>query len=409
MTLSPSAYAPDPHVAFAWLWIGGKPITVDDITGRPRHLESFSFDLNVETLGTFEFVLFDPEFDVVEEILMNSGGKCQFKFGYTTGLTSPTYDGLIIEYIPSFSFDGIRIHIKGFTMAVDGHKSVETRVWRDKKIHEVVETIAKDRGWKSDVDATIPVEFREDLEKSDLKDNTWKQSQSDLSFITDRLQKQAVRAKDKAGGYVLYFDPEKKTLHFHPPRYEEAPVKTFVWRDKLNEFLRFTPQYSGGFLGSMILGGSARLNTISMENTEMVPTVKSDKKRPDGDKAPPADPKQTKGEAPDNDDKQRSTAVIKKAYPDEYFGLNEAKFWWYRAAWLAAFRGELEVVGDPTLKPWKKYEIQVAKKNGGLHWTSGKYWANGINHTIQNGEYHTTLKLWRDHAKGGTDPSVTYG
>lgn len=406
--LSPTDYAPNPHVAFAWLWIGGKPITVDDITGRPRHLESFTFDLNIETLGYFEFTLFDPEYDAVEEILMNSGGKCQFMFGYTEGRQSPMYEGLIMEYIPTITFDGIRLHIKGFTMAIDGHKSAETRVFKDKKIHEVVKTICGDRGWTPDVDECIPVQFREDLIKSELKDNTWKQSQSDLAFISEKLQKQAVRAKDKAGGYVWYFEPDTKKFHFHPPRYEEDVVKTFIWRDRLNEFLRFTPQYSGGFLGALILGGSARLNTLSMENTEMKATVKSDKVRPDGDSAPPADPKQTQGEKPDNSDPQRSTGVIYKAYPDEYFGLNEAKFWWYRAAWLAAFRAELEVVGDPLLKPWVKYEVQVGKKNGGLHWTSGKYWASGICHTIQNGEFHSTLKLWRDHAKGGNDPSTTY-
>jgi hypothetical protein len=400
---------PNPHVAFAWLWIGGVQITVDDMTGRPRHLESFSFDLAIETLGTFEFTLFDPDYDAIEKVLMESGGKCKFKFGYTTGAQSPTYEGLIIEYVPKFLFDGIRVHIKGFTLAINGHKSAETHVWKDKKIHEIVGQIATDHGWKSDIDECIPVEQREDGETSDLKDKTWQQSQSDLAFITEKLQKQAVRKKDKAGGYVLYFDPEKTTLHFHPPRYEKPPVKTFVWRSKYSEIITFTPQYSGLFLAALALGGSARLNTLDMTTTEMKPTVKSDKTRPDGDKASPADPAQTQGEKPDNDDPQRSTGVIYKAYPDEYFGLNEAKFWWYRAAWLAAFRATLEVVGDPDLKPWEKYEIQVGKKYGGLHWTSGKYWANGITHTIESGEYHTTLKLWRDHAKGGTDPSETYG
>lgn len=403
--LTPPSYAPNPHVAFAWLNIAGTPVTVDDFTQRPRHLESFSCSFQIESIGTFEFVLFDPKYDFIEELLSKSHGECTFKFGYTTGLQSPWYKGIIFEYVPEFLYDGIRLHIRGLLTYINTARQIRTRVWKDKKVGDIVKEIAKDNGYKADVDDTIKVEYREDLEETDLQHKTWQQHSSDFSFIMSRLRQQAVREKDQAGGYVLYFDPDKDTLHFHPPRYEEGPVKTFVWRNKLTEVIRFSPEYNGNLLATMLTRGAAFAPALDATTVETSEYVKSDTKG--GGKGNTTDPNASKTENTVSDEPWKTTSRVTKDFHDKYFAENEAKFWWYRTAWMAAFTGELVIVGDPTVKPFKKYEIQVHKATGGLHWTSGLYWASGIQHSVVNGTYQSTLNVWRSGMKTGETKEKT--
>ncbi len=397
--LSPSFYVRNPSIAFAWLWIGGTPITVDDLTGRPRHLEAFSCHFDLEELGNFDFQLFDPDYDFIEEQVAKSKGECTFKFGYTHGNESPLYTGKILEYVPEFLYDGIRIHLRGTLEALTFAKAQKTRAWPDKKISDIVREIAADNGFKADVDDTKKVEFREELEETDLKNKKWNQHGSDWQFLLTKLQKQAVREKDDAGGYVMYVDADTKTLHFHPPRYEKGPVRTFVWRDKMTEVIRFSPSYQGNMLATLFTGGMTAMPSQDAENSETKPNPQSVDKG--SGKGSSTDPARNMTRKPETQEEFAAQARGISDWNDKYMAQNAAKFWWYRAAWMAAFEGELEIVGDPSVKPWEKYEVQVHKKTGGLHWTSGLYWCHGIDHKIEGGTYTTTLGLWRSDGETG--------
>src|ERR1035437_1436559 len=181
-------YAPNPHIAFVWLWINGKSITVDDMTGRPRHLESFRCDWGIGEIGTFSFSLFDPDYDSIELALTQSGGVCQFQFGYTTGVKSILFDGLIQYYTPKFLYDGIRLNLIGQMTALVFNKNIETRAWSGKKVSEIVAEIGAKNGWKVDIDETKPLENREDLEGTDLENVTIRQHSSDFNFILSKLK-----------------------------------------------------------------------------------------------------------------------------------------------------------------------------------------------------------------------------
>lgn len=401
------AITPNPHIAFAWLWIAGTPVTVDDFTGRPKHLESFQCDFTVETIGTFEFTLFDPTYDTIETLVAKSKGECQFQFGYTTGGRSPMYQGYILEYIPQFLVDGIRIRLKGMSLALNLHRQMKTRCWENKKVHEIVTQIAKDNGFKAVVDDTSDVEYREDEDDTKLIDKRWQQTSTDLAFIMNKLLRQAERKKDKASGYVLYFDAEKNELHFHPPKTEEAPVKTFIWRHRQTEVIEFCPHFQGNLLAALLFGGSSTNPTMNLTDTALKANLKSDTKGTG--KGNVTDPAKKQTEKAQSEIEFQEGGRTYSVQPDEYFGEREAKHWWYRYAWMAAFTGSLKVVGDPTLKPFKKYEIIVAKPDGGLHWTSGLYWSCGITHDINDGAYETTLKLWRTSAKSGEKATSTLG
>lgn len=407
MSLDPGE-VPNPHIAFAWLTIAGVSVTVDDFTGRPRHLESFHVRFGTEQIGTFEFVLFDPLYDFIESLVAQSHGQCTFQFGYTTGATSPVYSGFIMEYVPQFLMDGIRIHVKGMALGLNCHKKIKTRAWKGKKISEIVTEIATDNGFKPVVDTTNKVEVQEDLDTTEQKDKIWQQHHTDLNFILTKLQRQAERASDGASGYVLYFDYEKSELHFHPPKNEEAPVRTFKWREKMKDILSFEPHYNGGLLASLLWGSSSQAPSTDLTNTETQPNLKS--QTVGGGGGPQTDPSKTKTEKPSSEVAFQSNGRDYSVQPDQYFGLRAAKYWWYRYAWIAAFTGTLNIVGNPLVKPFKKYDIQMQKPDGSLHWTSGLYWCNGIEHSINGGEYQTNLSLWRTGAKGGEiSPSTIKG
>jgi hypothetical protein len=403
--LQPSDYAPNPHIAFVWMTIGGKPVTIDDMTGRPRHLENFKCDFSVDSIGTFEIVLFDPDYDFIENLVAQAKGECTFKFGYTTGRQSPTYKGFILEYVPQFLIDGIRLHLKGMLLGINLHQKLKTRVWTGKKIHEIVTEIATDNGFKPVVDNTNPVEYYEDNEDTALKHKRFQQHSSDLAFIMNKLRRQAVRAKDGASGYVFYFDYEKNEMHFHPPKNEEGPEKTFEWRHKMTEVIEFCPHYNGTLLAALLFGASSTNPSMNLTDTTMKANLKSDAKGTGT--GPSTDPAKKMTEKPKSEVEFQEGGRTFTVHPDEYFAENDAKYWWYRYAWLAAFTGELKVVGDPKLKPFKKYNVIVKKKDGGLHWTSGLYWASGVSHEIQEGGYVSTLKLWRSGAKSGEKPTET--
>ena len=389
----------NPHVPFAWLWIGGTPITVDDLTGRPKHLESFSCTFEVENLGYFDFQLFDPDYDFVETQVAKSEGECTFQFGYADGKKSPVYNGTILEYVPEFLYDGIRIHMRGTLSGLKLGEVQRTRAWSDKSISDIVTQIAEDNGFEVDVDDTKKVKFREDLDVTDLQHKSWNQHGSDWQFILTKLQKQAVREEDDAGGYIFYIDEDTNTIHFHPPRYEEDKVRTFVWRDKKTEIIRFRPNYNGNILARLFTGGVTAAPSMDAEHSETNLNAESIDKGTGKGKS--TDPNANMTRKPSIDVPDTPSARVVKDWNDKYMAGNESKFWWYRAAWMSAFTGELEIVGDPTVKPYEKYEIQVAKKTGGMHWTSGLYWCRRIEHKIQAGSYTTTLFVWRSDEKSG--------
>lgn len=400
--LSPSSYAPNPSVAFAWLWINGTSVTVDDLTQRPRHLQSFSCEFKVETIGFFEFVLFDPQYDWIEDLVTKSDGECTFKYGYTEGLQSQIYNGVILEYTPEFLYDGVRVTLRGMMSALKFNKKAVTRAWEGKALDEIATEVATNNGWTAIVDPTEKVESRDDIDETDLDHAKWQQHGTDMQFL-EKLQRQAVRKKDGAGGYVLYFDHDKNEMHFHPPKYEEGPVKTFVWRNKSTEVIRFSPNYNGRALARFLVGGSTQAPSVDSSDGSTAEGMQSAHKGTGKGKT--TDPARNKTSTPDSEEEWQEHRRVVKDFPDAARAQNEAKFWWYRAHYLAAFTAELVVVGDPTLKPYKKYEVQVHKATGGLHPTSGLYWAKGIKHSISGGKYESTLLFWRSDSMSGQEPN----
>jgi hypothetical protein len=417
---------PNPHVPWAWLTINGTEVTIDETTKKPRHLESFTCDFKVETIGTFEFVLFDPEYDRVEELIAKSNGQCTFQFGYVyPDYKSSPYEGFILSYTPEFLRDGIRIHLAGMTMGLKLSQKQLTKGWADKRISDIVEQIAKDNGFettddngRSTIDKTTLVNFREGLESTEFFSKTWHQSSTAWSFVIEQLQRQAVKDSDKKeGGFVFYIEEGGKSgkpiLHFHPPRYDEDPPEAhkFIWRDKKTSVISFSPNYNGNLLATMLMGGTTQQGYTSAENVSIEGIKLQNVETKDQGTGTAADGTATQTRSPVSKEENEPTARNVKFSPTDDMAENESKFWWYRYAWLASFTGELVVVGDPKLRPFKMFDIVVEKATGGNHWTSGKYWSQGIQHTIQGGEYTTTVHLWRDGAPDGemANPRVNKG
>lgn len=405
------ALPPNPHVAFVWLTINNTSVTVDDATGKPRHLESFSCTMRIGGMGTFEIVLFDPEYDVVERLVAESKGVCELWWGYTTGEQSQHYSGKILEYVPDFLLDGIRVTLRGQMYALLMLEKIREREWHGDLISEYVKNIVADYpDFEVDAYETAPVLFREDCETTDLIDKTFQQKQSDWSFIEDVLAPLAVTTDTKQGGYLLYFEAHKKKVHFHPPGKCDAPPerKTYVWRDKLTEIIRFTPHYNGNMLAYTLFGGSTAALVTNAENKTLQPVIKSDSKKIEDDSAAPVDGTNVETSEPASETPEEPTSRTMHDWWDKEMAGNEAKYHWYHAAYMSAFSGELVVVGDPTLLPFGEVEIIVQKKDGGKHWTSGIFNSRAMTHAISgDGTYTTTFGIFRSGSKDGETTSET--
>jgi hypothetical protein len=63
-----------------------------------------------------------------------------------------------------------------------------------------------------------------------------------------------------------------------------------------------------------------------------------------------------------------------------------------------SMNAELEVLGDPTILPGRLCQINhYYPQSREIHWTSGQYMIHDVLHSIIDGAYRTTLKLWKSN------------
>lgn len=412
MSLSPREYAPNPYVAYAWVEISGVGITLEN--GRPQRLQGFQYHMIGGTGGNRVTVnIFDKDETKVESLITSSQDRIMsIRFGYTTGIKSKVLTFTIVNYKPEFAIGGTQITIEGISTPYGPEDRQKSRSFpgdagkEEMKIHEIVEYIAGENNWSVEFDKTKSVKDNHDLEKSGLMEAHFSQNKMrDAQFIQEVLAPRAIRESDKTADYRVFFeDTSPPKLHFHPPRLDQGPFKTYIYRkNKMSEVISFSPDFNGQVNLKLGAGIAAcpyiDTQTGKFEEKYIWNGNTTEKTVLGGPLSVETKP-----------DEEDYSIVESRPVRDEDHAEIAARSRWF-TAYHSVFGAQLSVVGDPTLVPHKVIQINVALKDGSFHYSSGLYFIQDLTHEINGGTYTTNMTLIRQGYKsyGGVSGDKAMG
>lgn len=403
MSLTPTVYTPNPFLPYCWIKIGGVEVTTK--YGRPHSFMGMVYERQTaNAMNSFTFTLFDPNWSETETLLIQQGEEIQFQYGYTEGIKSPIFTGMVMEYTPVFTIDGVKLTISGISwIAKTDDSTVSRRDWGEKDIHEIVQTIADEHGWMADIDECLEILENDDLEVAQPVKAKWvQQRMTDMAFIAHILQPKAVRKKDKVANYKLAFDDAKRVLHFHPPRDDKGPRFVYKFmRDPMSEVISFAPQVDGKVMLRKGAGVSAQ-PFIDRQTGYYDKVVHNDAST--GEKILLGGP-YTYTATTDNEDYQVTEF---RPVRDQQQADLAARDRFYIAA-NHIFQGVLVIMGDPRLAQFDIIRIIVLLPDGSLHYTTGLYRVDRIVDEIGEGQFTTTLEVSRNGMPGTKDVKMDKG
>lgn len=394
MALTPRDYAPNPYLAYVRFKVRGEIITLRH--GRPDALLGFSYTRTTDNAGNVATInLIDKDKDRLEPMFVGLDTEpVYFQYGYTEGRLSPWYSAVVTEYTPEYVVEGTKINVNMVTqglMGTLGEERKKTVAWTEKRIDEIVAEIASQRGWDTEIDETEEVPDNPWMEKSEVGPKQFtQQNLTDEQFIVQVLLPRAIRKSDGVGGYAFWFDDTdgKTKIHFHPPRMDAAPVKTYHFMfDKMSEVVSYSPMMTP-MIAKSFGAGVVGLPFMDVRTGEYKVVEIHDSNTPE--KVLLGGPLSLV-EAPKN---ERQHAIPLRVVADEDQAKQMAKAA-FMQMYNATFGASLTIVGDPTLKPFSVIRVIFVHKEGKVHYTSGLWLVQQIKDTISAGKYLSQLTLTR--------------
>ena len=392
MALPPPTYCPNPVLAYVWIRINGVDITIP--TQGPRKLTGFSYSRIGDKGGNRATIsFFDENWDEVENPIVSSSTfpEITFRYGYTDGLQSPDFTGLIYDYKPVFAIDGTKIVVEVISVGFqDGADRLKSRTWKGMDIHEIVAAIAREHSWNSEIDETRSILDNDGIESSLVEKKVFHQSNvRDLQFIITCLTPFAVRKTDKTADYKVWLDDRTNTLHFHPPRFEESEVATFVFmRDRMSEVISFSPDMRGQ-LNLRLGAGVAGTPYLDSQTGQYGTVVHTNATTPE--KTLLGGPLTAAGKEIDED-----FSVSDGRYVRDAFHADTASRDRFFDQFNSIFGATMVLQGNPTLLPHTVIRMIVIKRDGNLHYSSGLYKILDILDQIDPGNFTSTLNMIRN-------------
>lgn len=362
----------------------------------PNHIVSFTYENTVKTeADKVTIELFDSTWTTIEELIISAQNSFQFRFGWTFGRKSAWRKTIITKHVPTFEIAGLRLSIEGFDESISANNEARTRDWSDYKyIHEIVRAIADSHQWTYDEDSIV--ETTKILDEEGTTKVFLQQQMPDLTFIKDYLLKYA-QTLDGSGGFNCWYDSEVNKIFFRPPKLADSVKKAYiVHRDRMGQVLSFSPDLGDGALQRSIGALNTRMLGIDPFKRELYDVVVDSRSSTDG--------KILNGQyIPD----QKITSVGGAGRFMRFPALtSDTASDVTRQRWFDRFNmffiADMEVIGDPELKPGTNINILVLDSNNQPHYCSGKFYIESATHTINGGSFMTTLKLWKNGLRFGS-------
>jgi len=387
---------------------GQEKVLIDPIP--PEHIVSFSYEDTMSTAADKVIVeLFDQEWSKIEDLIIRNLNTIEFRFGWTFGVKSPWRRIHIIKHAPTFEMHGLRLEIEGFDETVAANDEAKEYGWSEERyrgnIAEIVKAIADRNNWRY-TDETI-VDTKQILDEEGQPKIFVQKQMPDMTFLTELLK--YAETPDGRGGFQCWLDADnetygKPTFYFKPPDYSRQVVKEYVvYKSSNTDVIRFSPdlgdgslQRSTGALNTRLLGidpFKKQLYDVVVDNKETtVNKILSDAFIPDQEI-------KTRGGA------GRFERIV--AHREEV-ALSIARQNYFKR-FQQFYNAELEVVGDPTIKPGSTIAILALDTNNNPLYFSGKYFVHSVMHSISDGNYTSILKLWKNAMRQGTLNAQNYG
>ena len=373
----------------------------------PSHefLRSISVDLITAGAWTGQIVLFDQDGDFLENLILLAGRdrKVLFRWGWDDGRSLddyPLYEGAITFYEPDFTPEGV-------TLTLDIISSSVIEQVLDKKTgsfeeglrcSDIVRRIADRNKWKH-VDKRT---HRETIEETDLplEKPLSQKDESDLKFIRDKVEKEAVNIDKKA---LRFFFDRDGVMHFHSDLFlikqdtdHHFAAEYKFARDAMGEVISFRPKDTSIFK-ALLGGGNADYTAIdSISGTKLL--IKST---------------QTKGLANSRNEVGQDASHLSPLFGDKHATINLIARDPKELERLAASRhsrlrsfayeAELSVLGTHAVQALDHVKAEYIKRDGRTHYLSGAFHVHRVSHTVDSSGWVTDMSLMRSGTKPPTD------
>jgi len=356
----------------------------------PNCIMDFVFEDNLGP-DKWNIRIIDPDGVSLEKIIAENFDQIKLKFGYVDGPMSELYEGIILDYVPTFTTDReVEIRIDGRDIgSFEGSSVIKTRVWKDLEISEIVEKICLENDWKPDIEPTrtiLDTECTEDGFPDKLI--FYQRKIDDLSFISKELAPVA-RSVDGRVDYRCWFEPNRK-LCFKPWELKNAIKRKYVIGSSNSDMIRFSPEVRGRVM--IAAGANAfELSTVLPMTGEPIEIVKDNelttKKVVLGPKTEKLFPPERKAEG-----KVFAGRSMSLPYRNEE-ALDNAVESAYINRFNLMFSATAEIIGDPQVQAGDTVSVVVITSSGKTHYTSGNYFVKSAVHQIRPGSYVTILDL----------------
>lgn len=371
----------NPFYAYVMLSIGDHDITALP----PKHLESFNYErVTKEHSNKVMFSLHDETALVIESWLLDSvvdgSIPCSWRYGYSTGATSPTFTGMITDYDIDFTTTGVTLNLEGISMGLSSFGEPLTQTWENMDIHEIVSDLAKMSGWSVKyIESCEPIYDDVDADGVQLKKKFVCNNLPAVKFIEQELKPLARKVGTGESDFRFYFDDseDEPQIVFAPPSYTDgieagdSAYYEFAWGtdDTKSPVISFNPSYSGvvtAFNGA----SNVSVSGVDKLKNQMFNIKHSSSNGVGG---------------------EYTQIVGGSSYSLDEAKAVSAKMFYTQAN--QSYPAELVIVGDPTIVPMSMISILVLNKDGLPHHSSGAYIVTQVVDDITGGDFTTTLSL----------------
>lgn len=349
-----------------------------------EHFEDFEHtDTIAGDVERHRLVLWDEEWDTVENLILLGNEEVEYEFGWVEGPQSNRFQAQVFRYDPEFLPTGARLTVEGTDWSMVSNQQVKNRAFEDMLISEVIEQIAGENGWDAVVEPTATTTRQ-----------TWLQTNlSDPKFIESVLLREAINEKLQ-GDYRFFFRGGRE-LHFHTGTYQSGGriYRKYIFaRERTGQMLAFKPHYNGELVTAM--GGfSQRVVAVDPVERKVITHDSNDTTTPEKDLLGPKGIR-AKG----------VTREFARLYPLPFDTQAEIEEWSrhkYSMAQQMLWTATAEIVGDPEILAGDLIEVLMIISKGPSagkpHPASGVFLVNVAIHKIDaRGTYTTTLELNRN-------------